>query len=236
MRKVTRTLLAAVGIALWVAGANAQTIVLDQQQPIINTTAGIVLAIGGGVEQQRLAQVVTAGITGKLTRVALAGGCSVGSRLVVTIQGTAFGKPNNVALASATFSGVTGPAGTFNVLTLPTPVQFNAGDSFAIVFSTPSPADSCATWPGPAGNPYAGGDGYVNSLADPSGSWGVLSYNPGIAAGADLPFQTYVELLPAAATAVPTLTPYGLVGLMVMFSALGAIVLASRARRACAKR
>src|ERR1700730_16988384 len=65
---------------------------------------------------QDLAQTVTAGITGALTKLSMPVGCSVTSPadpnvegLVVEIQGVTAGLPNGVVLTSQTFPGATLP-------------------------------------------------------------------------------------------------------------------------------
>ncbi len=77
---ILEILLIATGASPVTAGSDG---VIDQEQPVIDTTVGG-LAIGGG-SQQQLAQVVTAGITGRLTAVRFPVACSTGS-LTVEMQ------------------------------------------------------------------------------------------------------------------------------------------------------
>src|SRR5262249_13510060 len=86
-------LLAPLGYGL-VAGEAAT---IDQQQPIIDSTAGG-LAIGGSSEQ-KLAQVVTAGVSGFLTGIRLPVSCGTG-QLIVEIQGVDQDIPNGIVLTS----------------------------------------------------------------------------------------------------------------------------------------
>ena len=162
--------------------------VIDQQQSVINTEAGVVIAIGGR-SAQKLAQVVTAGITGALVEIRFAVGCSSGINLIVEIQGVSNDKPNGVVLTSHTFTDIgdyTIPP-IFKNLLLPNPIPFSTGDRFAIVLSaTPNPSYACSTYPGPEGDSYPGGNAFFDSRPNPPG-W-VPMFNR-----SDLPFQTLVE-------------------------------------------
>jgi hypothetical protein len=201
----------------------AQTATIDQQQAVINTQAQLVLAIGAQ-GQQRLAQVVTAGRTGTLKEIALAIACAPQHQLILEIQAVGAGKPNGTVLGSYAFDNV-GPyvnPPVFKTLDLQNPLHFNAGDQFAIVLSStpPDPNFFCSTYPGPTGNPYAGGNAFVNSITDPSGQWTLITEGLGTnpAYGADLPFQTFVA--PDAASlsteVIPTLQPLALAFLVLL--------------------
>jgi hypothetical protein len=189
--------------------ANA-TPVIDQQQPIIDASVGG-LAIGGG-SAQKLAQVVTAGISGFLTEVRFPVACDAGSNLVVEIQGVAGGVPNGVILTSQTILGASLPTfvpspPSFRSLVLSAPVSFTAGNQFAIVLRS---AGSCGVFRGPAGNPYQGGNLYFDALPNPPG-WVCVCSFPGDRF--DLPFQTLVEpdcappVISAASASPSTLWP-----------------------------
>jgi hypothetical protein len=220
---IPRALLA-VSLSLSMVGVFGQSIVLDQQQAVINPEGGLYI---GQFERQRLAQVVTAGRNGSLTTIGLAVGCQLLAQFTIEVQGTSSGKPNNVVLTSGTFANVGLPDPlTFKQFTLPVPVQFQQGDQFAIVLSTDSEfgSHSCGSSLGPAGDPYSGGDAFVNSLGGPPGQWNRLAdLNPGT--GADLPFQTFVSIYAAVEQPVPTLSEWSVVLLaaMLLLSSLAAL-------------
>lgn len=156
--------------------------VLDQEQPLIDST------VGGAIQSdQDLAQIVTAGITGALTEVRFPVFCYTGDDLIVEIQGVAGGAPNDVVLTSQTIPGTSLPTGSvgFSSLALSAPVFFSAGSSFAIVLRS---TGSCAVFQGPIGDPYPGGDGWFRSASN-SNKWVPL----GNFGGSDLPFQTFVS-------------------------------------------
>jgi hypothetical protein len=211
----------------------AQTATIDQQQAVINTQALLVLAIGAQ-GQQRLAQVVTAGRTGTLKEVALAIACAPQHQLILEIQAVAAGKPNGTILGYYAFGNV-GPyvnPPVFKTLVLQNPLHFSAGDQFAIVLSsTPvDPISFCSTYPGPIGNPYAGGNAFVNSITDPPGQWTAITEGLGTnpVYGEDLPFQTFVapDAASLSADVIPTLQPLALA-----FLALLLVVAASYSMR-----
>jgi hypothetical protein len=213
--------------------STAQTATIDQQQPVINAQAQIVLAIGAQ-GQQRLAQVVTAGRKGTLKEIALAVACAPQHQLILEIQAVAAGKPNGTVLGSYAFDDV-GPylrPPVFKTFDLQNPLHFNTGDQFAIVLSStpPDPNFFCSTYPGPIGNPYPGGNAFVNSITDPSGQWTLITEGLGTspAYGADLPFQTFVAPDAAALSAevIPTLQPLALAFLVLLLA-----VAASRSMR-----
>ena len=148
----------------------------------------------GGDSQQKLAQVVTAGISGALTevRVPVAGGPS----LLVQIQGVVGGKPSGVVLASETIPSVSA-SGVFPFVGIDfsAPVPLSKGEQFAIVLSSPG---SWGMVPAPAGNPYSGGDAFFDSRPNPPGIWESLAIGTD---RFDLAFQTFVD--PALAVPEP---------------------------------
>lgn len=155
----------------------------DQAQLVFDT--GFVYAVGGG-SQQKLAQVVTAGMTGQLTSVGFPIGCA--GDLVIQIQGVASDQPDGVVLSEtvlpvAVVGGHTSPP-SFKTLSLGTPVPVTAGSSFAIVLDSPG---SCGLYPGPIGDPYAGGAAFFDSRPNPEGVWVPMSGGRN-----DLPFRTDV--------------------------------------------
>src|SRR5262245_66436227 len=80
---------------------------VDQQQPVIDTAVGG-LAIGGG-SQQKLAQVVTAGVSGSLTEVSFAVACDPAATLIVEIQGVTGAKHNGDVLPHEVIPGTSFP-------------------------------------------------------------------------------------------------------------------------------
>ena len=92
-RLVRATLVSLLVLALDLAlpGPASAAPILDQEQPTIDTSPGFVFGIGGASEQ-KLAQVVTAGLTGNLTEVDLSLGC-------VDAAGTSGGGGRNAAAA-----------------------------------------------------------------------------------------------------------------------------------------
>ena len=166
--------------------------VIDQQQPVLDTGAGTVIAIGGNSDQI-LAQVVTAGITGSLDEVRLAVACGSGD-LVVQIQGVDDnGQPDGNVLASEIVPGTSLPsfgsnAPSLRPIAFASPASFNSGDQFAIVVDNPT--GGCSTIPGPTGDSYVGGDGFFDSRPNPVGVWVALSPRR------DLPFETVVSEVP----------------------------------------
>ena len=171
--------------------------VLDQQQPVINNSAGFVIAIGGGA-QQKLAQVVTAGISGLLTEVRLPVSCSnPGPGLIVEIQGVTAGLPNGTVLTTQTVPTSSVPPfpalPTFRALVLSAPVYLAAGSRFAVVLMS---TGDCAVAPGPVGDSYIPGNLYFDARPNPPGWVCVCNF---AGASYDLPFQTLVEV-PTAPT------------------------------------
>lgn len=158
--------------------------VLDQEQPLIDTSIGAAVIDS----KEMLAQVVTAGVTGILTEVRFPVGCESGD-LIVEIQEVTEGIPNGVVLTSQTIPGksILDPW-SFSSLVFSAPVFFSAGSPFAIVLRS---AGFCSVRSGPRGDPYPGGDAFFNSLVNNS-RWVPL----GDFGGSDLPFQTLVVPVP----------------------------------------
>jgi hypothetical protein len=190
--RIARCCLTATIAILGATNSAHATPAIDQQQPIIDTSVGP-LPIGGAATE-KLAQVVTAGISGFLTIVRLPVACDVGSNLVVEIQGVAGGTPNGVILTSQTIPGASLPPfapspPSFRSLALSAPVSFTAGNQFAIVLKS---AGSCQVFRGPIGDSYSSGNLYFDALPNPPGWVCVCSFQGD---RFDLPFQTAVEPL-----------------------------------------
>ena len=164
---------------------------IDQQQQVIDTSVGG-LAIGGS-SQQKLAQVVTAGMSGVLTEVRFPVACASGN-LVIEIQGVTGGQPNGVVLASQTIPGASlppfspAPGGvSFRSLVFSAPASVSGGSQFAIVLSS---TGECGLFQGPTGDPYPGGNAFFDSRPNPIGVW--ICNCDSVGARFDFPFQTLV--------------------------------------------
>lgn len=180
------------GLAFYPFSLHAATSVIDQQQPNIDITAGITHAIASGSEQ-KLAQVVSAGVSGVLTEVRLPVVCSSGSNLIIEIQNVEQDMPGRIVLTSQTYPASSLPAFNLNSvefrsLTFATPVRFDAGDKFAVVLTS---SGSCGIFPGPLGDSYSGGAAYFDARPNPPGWVCFCDFTR-----FDLPFQTVVELDP----------------------------------------
>jgi hypothetical protein len=162
----------------------------DQQQLSIDTAAGG--SVIGGNSEQIIAQVVTAGRSGQLTGVRLPVACASGN-LIVEIRGVdaASGEPKGVALTAQTVSGPTIPAfapafPTLRTVSFAVPITMASGTRFAIVLSS---AGQCVIFPAPAGDPYAGGNGWFDARPNPPHQWRRLNIGGG---RDDVPFETLV--------------------------------------------
>ena len=172
---------------------------IDQQQPVIDATVGG--AAIGGFYQQKMAQVVTQGVTGSLTEVRFPVACGTGD-LVVEIQGVEADRPNGVVLTSQTIPGAMLPTffpspPTLRALALSTPVSLSAGDRFAVVLTS---AGDCGIFQGPIGDSYAGGNAFFDSRPNPVGLWVCICDFAGDRF--DLPFQTVVETRPSVSVVI----------------------------------
>ena len=170
--------------------------VVDQQQSTFDTTVGRLLI--GGADSQKLAQTVTAGISGVLTAVRLPVTCEATANLVVEIQGVTsggLGEPDGAVLTSQTITGASLPSFpggvvSFRDLVFSDPVFFDTGDRFAIVLTT---GGTCQLVQGPLGDSYPGGIAlFAARTVDPG--WHCICGFTG--ARSDLPFQTLVESNP----------------------------------------
>lgn len=171
--------------------------VVDQQQPVIDLSAGG-LAIGGQ-SQQKLAQVVTVGISGFLTEVRFPIACA-SADLTVEIQGVTNEKPNGVIFTSESFAGSNLPSFfpdpgivTFRSFRFSRPALLSAGEQVAIVLkSTAAMAvGNCGIYRGPLGDSYVAGKGYFDARPNAEGVWVCLCSFAGNRS--DLPFQTLME-------------------------------------------
>jgi hypothetical protein len=167
---------------------------IDQQQPVIDVNVGG-SAIGGD-SQQKLAQVVTVGVSGFLTEVRFPIAC-VAADLIVEIQGVTNEKPNGVVFTSESFAGANLPNFfpnpgfvSFRSFPFSRPALLSAGDRIAIVLKSTgaTAAQGCGIFQGPVGDSYAGGKAYFEARPNAEGVWVCLCEFPG--GRFDLPFQT----------------------------------------------
>jgi hypothetical protein len=159
--------------------------VLDQQSPAEVPPAPVSFAVGGPREQV-VSQTVTVGIAGALRAIEVPIGCTDGEVLLEIRDVDGLGQPGINVLTSESF-----PASDFPVAVTDSfqrlrlrgmPVRFSPGETFAISLSNST--GSCGIWPGPEGNPYAGGTGWADSNDGPIGPLGTRE---------DLPFRTFVR-------------------------------------------
>lgn len=178
------------GLAMFALAAGAETV--DQQQPDFNIY-GYPLTLGGSYEQ-KLAQVVTAGMDGHLVEVRFPVICSPSSESVrFEIQAVTADKPNGVVIAWQDISASALPVfypepPEFRGIRFSSPAQLAAGQSFAIVMSTSA---ECSVIPGPVGDTYEGGDSWFDSRPNPPGWVRVCDFG----GPCDLPFQTVMRRL-----------------------------------------
>jgi hypothetical protein len=154
-------------------------------QPVIDKSVGGLVI--GGSSRQKLAQVVTVGLSGLLMAVKMPVGGSSGD-LIIETQDVAAGKPGGTVLSSATFNSSNCPAEDADGMRrfdFPTLVHFAAGGRFAIVLR--APGGSYGMFQGPAGDSYPGGGSFYNAQPANPDSWIALS------SGRDLPFKTIVS-------------------------------------------
>jgi hypothetical protein len=163
-------------------------LVLDQEQSQEATESPLGL---GGTNNQRLAQVITAGITGKLAQVAFPVACTSGntSTVNVRIMNVVDGAPGETVLASTAVAASSLPSvatGAFQTFTFDAPASVTSGTQFVVVFEVSDPANgACSIVPGPSGSSYEAGVGYYMSVPE-NIPWTPL--NP----VNDLPFRIYV--------------------------------------------
>ena len=160
---------------------------IDQEQ--VNVATSSTLAIGGKSEQ-KLAQVFTAGVTGKLTHVTVPVSCDPAATLSVRVEKAVGGAPGGTVLATEVLGGslfptiVPSPAVGFRIVEFTSPPDVFTGTEYALVLEAGS--DSCGLYVGPAGDTYTAGVAYFDARPNPPG-W--LAMIPVL----DLAFQTFVE-------------------------------------------
>jgi hypothetical protein len=198
------TLSAVISIsALFVPTHALATAELDQQQPVIDISVGGIAV--GSFSQQKVAQVVTAGISGHLTEIRLPLVCGPISSLILQIQGVTNEKPNGTVLGTTIVPGSSLPSFfpgevTLRPLQLSQPIAVTQGHQFAIVLD--ATGEGCGMFQGPVGDSYVGGNAYFDSRPNPVGMWVCMCEFA--SARWDVPFQTLVE---RQDTSPPVITP-----------------------------
>ncbi|MGD2076280.1 MAG: hypothetical protein PVG38_15380 [Gammaproteobacteria bacterium] len=185
--------------------------IVDQEQVEVAPLSEIGAIVVGGPDLQRVAQVITAGVTGDLVQVDLAVACPSGDDLVlqvyeVVVDDRGMFTPGLGLLATEVIPGMQLPPfpdplnPDFRSLSLSRPVAFTAGEMFAVVVVSPG---TCAMPYGPVGDPYLGGDGWTHSNSQPI--WVPVG---GATGRADLGFRTWMDVpdavRPARATKLYT--------------------------------
>lgn len=186
MKKTTTLIFAMISGLLALSKTLGQAVGdVDQEQPIIDVTVGGA-AIGGSSEQ-KLAQMVTPGVSGLLTEVRLPVACDSAADLRVEIQGVANGKPDGNVFATELFDGADLPpffqtpgVVTLRSFTFSAPAMVEAGQPFAIVLFAmgSSPLNGCGVFQGPEGDSYPAGNLfsiYSSTLARTPGTCGFVS-------------------------------------------------------------
>ncbi len=172
------------------ATASAQWRVIDQSSPTSDEDPiPLTHAIGGG-SGQILYQVVTAGLDGRLLEVRVPVACSSGVLRLEIRDVDAAGLPGPNVVYARNFAArrFPGPVtDTYQALPVRPRLRLRAGDRFTIALSS-NESGSCGVWPGPVGDPYAGGNGWFFSAPN-------TSIEPlGLGTGReDLPFETVMR-------------------------------------------
>ena len=145
----------------------------------------------GGLSQQVLAQAISAGRSGELWLIIMPVGCIPGAKLKLELRKVVGGVPVGPPLHRQRFDGNNFRAPIqWRKLYLDEPVRVRAGAQFAIVLSAGKL--NCATWSGPAGDSYRGGDAWFDARPNRRGVWVPLDNN-NPSRPADLMFETYVR-------------------------------------------
>ncbi|MCF6262143.1 MAG: hypothetical protein L3J24_00905 [Xanthomonadales bacterium] len=169
---------------------NAASYVIDQQQPLINESAGF-LGVGSDSEQ-KLAQTFTVGMDGDLAglRIPVAG-CGRGD-LLIQLTRQVDGRPTGLLLRALIVFGSDVPSAYtgFTDFFFPTPVGVSVGDKLAFSVQTIGVDSYCSYATAPAGDTYSRGDGFFDSRPNPPG-W--LSFKGVPDRFNDLAFFTLME-------------------------------------------
>jgi len=180
------------GMAAAPAPVTAQAVLDQEQAAFVSMPDGPHLAIGSDSEQ-KLAQTVTAGRNGALSRIDLPVACVGSGDLVVRITDvTRGGEPGSRVLSTTRVPaerllGTVPPS--FSEIPLDAPVTMTSGQRFAITLEVAGPR--CTLSAGPDGDPYGRGTAFFDARPNPPG-WAPLRsisspYD-------DLPFKTWVDV------------------------------------------
>ena len=186
MRTPARLTAAAVVLSSGVLVAQA-SLVLDQSSPAQSPPAAFTIAVGGPVSQV-VSQTVTAGVSGRLRAVEVPIGCDSGELILEIRDVDGAGQPGPTLYFNDSYDIAAFPVvvtDEFRRIRLRgMPVTFAAGERFAISLSNPT--GSCGLWPGPAGDPYAGGTGWADASDGPIVPLSLSGTD-------DIPFRTFVQ-------------------------------------------
>ncbi len=175
-----------------VASTAMAGIITDQEQPIIDLSAGY-LGIGGD-SQQKLAQSFTVGFSGNLVGLRLPiTGCGNGSLQLMLREVTSDGLPTGAALRVRSFPAVEVGSiapGEYQDFYFPASIEVDAGDVLAFTAETFGMDSFCSYAQGPNGDSYIVGNAFFDSRPNPPG-WVPQSEFP--LAWQDLPFYTLMS-------------------------------------------
>lgn len=162
--------------------ANAQTI--DQQQPLIDETAGF-LGVGGDSDQ-KLAQTFKVGVTGRMIALDLPMACGGDYRIEIRQQ--AGGTPSGALVRRIEGTGTSLGVDGFQRYPILVPIPVTAGDELS--FTVETLGGNCNYATSPDGNTYTDGQGFFDSRPNPPG-W--LALKGTLDTFKDLPFKTVME-------------------------------------------
>jgi len=180
------SLVASIGLCAFASiltNANAQTI--DQQQPIIDTSRGF-LGVGGD-SQQKLAQTFEVGVSGRLMALDLPLGCNGDLRIEVRQQNGSL--PNGRFVRRLDVNNADFFYDGFRRFSFLVPIDVSRGDKLAFTVEM-TDGGNCNYGTSPAGDTYAGGQGFFDSRPNPPG-W--LAFKAVPDPYKDLPFKTIME-------------------------------------------
>jgi PASTA domain len=184
------------GLALLIVGAGRAVAAptADQQQPTIDPLRESVI---GGSSDQRLAQIIKAGVPGVLTEIRLPVSCNPSDTLQVEIRiadsRTFPLRPIGGLLASESIPGsrIPHPAPGLRSIPLASPPFLARDEEFAVVLRATSAA-RCVARPGPRGDSYTRGHAYASFLPNSLENWYCIC-DPSRDFFYDLAFQTLVD-------------------------------------------
>lgn len=162
LRFSVRASFAAALVVVFAVPLHAELILDQRQQNLDIGTAAI-----GGSSSQRLAQVVTAGITGPLAEVRMPIACDSGTLILDIVRLDASGLPEGTVLRSIHVPASDLPSSRppiFQAFEFRPRLPMRAGDVFAIRLSNPTGV--CGAWHGGPDDVYAGGPAFFNDAAN----------------------------------------------------------------------